>query len=132
MQAVSVEAKVADFCASVTIRQKFVNTESTPIEGNHLPVVIGCRFIQRWSFFSSFRIFFYSKNNIKITAIYQFQLEDKATVSDFTAIVDGNKIKGTIQEKEEAKNTYVRLFPSFSFFLSPFSLLFPFFLRLAV
>jgi hypothetical protein len=35
-------------------------------------------------------------------------LEDKATVSDFTAFIDGNKIKGTIQEKEEARNTYVR------------------------
>ncbi|ELR24559.1 von Willebrand factor type A domain containing protein [Acanthamoeba castellanii str. Neff] len=71
IKAVSIEAKVADLCASVTIRQKFVNTEETPIE-----------------------------------AIYQFQLEDKATVSDFTAFIDGNKIKGTIQEKEEARNTY--------------------------
>jgi len=33
---------------------------------------------------------------------------EKATVSDFVAIVDGNKIKGVIQAKEEAKNTYVR------------------------
>ncbi len=33
LQAVSVEAKVRDFCSSVTVRQTFVNTESTPIEG---------------------------------------------------------------------------------------------------
>lgn len=43
-----------------------------------------------------------------VTAVYQFRLEEKATVSEFVAIVDGNKIKGVIQEKEQAKDTYVR------------------------
>ena len=41
-----------------------------------------------------------------IEAEYQFFLQEKHTVSDFSAVVDGKTIKGTVQEKEEAKNTY--------------------------
>ena len=40
-----------------------------------------------------------------------FPLEEKAAVTDFVAYIDGKKIRGVIQEKEEARATYVRTLP---------------------
>jgi len=71
LKEVSADVQIVDLCASVTIRQKFKNEESTPLE-----------------------------------AVYRFALEENAAVSDFVAEIDGKKIRGTIKEKEEAKDTY--------------------------
>lgn len=41
-----------------------------------------------------------------IEAVYMFPLEEKAAVTNFVACIDGKKIRGVIQEKEEARATY--------------------------
>ena len=42
------------------------------------------------------------------TAVYVFPLEEKAAITDFVAYIDGKKIRGVVQEKEQARDTYVR------------------------
>eukprot|EP01090_Pellita_catalonica_P012425 TRINITY_DN2697_c0_g1_i1.p1 TRINITY_DN2697_c0_g1~~TRINITY_DN2697_c0_g1_i1.p1 ORF type:complete len:872 (-),score=214.61 TRINITY_DN2697_c0_g1_i1:89-2704(-) len=41
-----------------------------------------------------------------IEAVYQFPIEEKNTICDFVAVIDGKVIKGECQEKEEAKDLY--------------------------
>lgn len=38
--------------------------------------------------------------------MYEFPLDEKASVSKFWAEIDDQRIDGTVKEKEEAKNIY--------------------------
>jgi len=49
---------------------------------------------------------FKNDENDPLEAVYKFELAENAAVSDFVAEIDGKKVRGTIKEKEEAKNTY--------------------------
>jgi len=47
-----------------------------------------------------------NKETSPIEAVYKFPLNANAAVFSFSAFIDGKEIKGTIKEKEEARNQY--------------------------
>jgi len=49
---------------------------------------------------------FQNTEDVPIEAVYQFPLDDKYCICDFTAEIEGKVIKGQCKEKEEAKDIY--------------------------
>lgn len=90
---VKTEIKIVDFTAEVTIRQRFENIETDPIEAVYeFPVDPKVRHPLRSLFLGG------------CTGHHSPLL--KFSVCAFTAEIDGKVIKGQIKEKQKAKETY--------------------------
>jgi Vault protein inter-alpha-trypsin domain len=102
---VVVRAKIVDFCAEVTLEQRYENVEDFPIEAlcpHHI---------------TSHHTTHHTPHTTQHTTLpnsppfldlprYVFPLEEKASVSNFYATVDGNKVNGVLKEKEQARDVY--------------------------
>ena len=88
---VSVEARIIDLVAEVTIEQRYINKENQPIEAVYLfPLDEGILHLSLKDIINSFLVW----------------INTGAGVCKFTAEVDGRVIEGVVKETAKAKTDY--------------------------